>query len=40
MRDTVNQVEMVTMDRKGQQELANRVMEFPEGSVFSKHVAW
>jgi len=40
VRDTMNQVEMVTMDRKGQEELANRVMAHPEGSVFSKHVAW
>ena len=40
VRDTVNQVEMVTMDKKGQEELANRVMAHPEGSVFSKHVAW
>ena len=40
VRDTVNQVEMVTMNRKDQEELANRVMAHPEGSVFSKHVAW
>ena len=40
VRDTMNQVEMVTMDRKGQEELAERVMANPEGSVFSKHVAW
>ena len=40
VRDTMNQVEMVTMDRKGQEELANKVMAHPEGSVFSKHVAW
>ena len=40
VRDTVNQVEMVTMDRKGQEELAKRVMAHPKGSVFSKHVAW
>jgi len=39
VRDTMNQVEMVTMDRKGQEELAERVMAHPEGSVFSKHVA-
>ena len=40
VRDAVNQVEMMTMDRKGQEELAKRVMAHPERSVFSKHVAW